>query len=424
MRRSVLRYSVEWQEDAPNVAPEERATVADVRLCLNDQNISLHIHGKHSIDHLTISLYPVAEGLVHDWWSLFGARDREFSLIKYRGGYAVPDMRLKFDGAIFEVSAHERTYRNPEVRFLVGPTEVMTRAQGEDTVAHFIECVLERLVSKGVNETNAAMRWARIQESRADPEEAKFCEAAGALSLDPYKIDDQHAAFIEKAASIFEGEPLTEFLAGASGADLGQLLRWVEEVDRPRRHTARVAELGAAAQQAEQIAPSRSSEQSWSLGYRRARAMRRAMGLTAADRFRSFKQLADKLGASTSFSLAKHVDGIRALRSDHNDGVYVHMRSHGTSQGASSHLFSFARAVGDAACFPLPAKAPVNELHSAYRQAAGRAFAAEFLAPINEILSMRADGRDTVSIAEEFSVAITVIERQIENTKRIHEACA
>ena len=112
-RRIALRYSVEWHDDAPNAAPEERATVADFRLWLDDQNVSMHIEGARGIDHLTISLYSIAEGLAHDWWSLFGARDREFSLIGYRGGYAVPDVRLKFDGAVFEISAHQRTYRNP-----------------------------------------------------------------------------------------------------------------------------------------------------------------------------------------------------------------------------------------------------------------------------------------------------------------------
>jgi Zn-dependent peptidase ImmA (M78 family) len=63
-------------------------------------------------------------------------------------------------------------------------------------------------------------------------------------------------------------------------------------------------------------------------------------------------------------------------------------------------------------------------LHSACRQAAGRAFAAEFLAPIDEIRSMREDGRDAVSIAEEFAVSTTVIERQVKNTERILAACA
>jgi hypothetical protein len=74
------------------------------------------------------------------------------------------------------------------------------------------------------------------------------------------------------------------------------------------------------------------------------------------------------------------------------------------------------RACGDAACFP------INHLHNAVRQAAGRAFAAEFLAPIDEIRTMKADKHDIVTIANAFCVSTTVIERQIENEQRIRAA--
>jgi len=67
-----LRYSAEWQDDATNLAPEERATVADLRLWLDQQNICLHLQGTKSVDHITVPLYALTEGLAHDWWTLFG----------------------------------------------------------------------------------------------------------------------------------------------------------------------------------------------------------------------------------------------------------------------------------------------------------------------------------------------------------------
>src|SRR3546814_4832171 len=96
------------------------------------------------------------------------------------------------------------------------------------------------------------------------------------------------------------------------------------------------------------------------------------------------------------------------------------MREHGGSADArASHLFTFARAVGDAVCFPGTRRAPVNDLHSAFRQATGRAFAAELLAPARQVGAMREEGRDFVSIAEWFGVSTTAIERQWENRDRI-----
>jgi hypothetical protein len=81
---SALRYSAEWKNDAQNAAPEERATVADFRFWLEKQNVAMHLRGSINFDHLTISLNSLAEGLALDWWTLFGGRDLEFSLIRHR----------------------------------------------------------------------------------------------------------------------------------------------------------------------------------------------------------------------------------------------------------------------------------------------------------------------------------------------------
>ena len=66
----------------------------------------------------------------------------------------------------------------------------------------------------------------------------------------------------------------------------------------------------------------------------------------------------------------------------------------------------------------------VNELGDAERQAAGRAFAAEFLAPVQSILDMADSGCDDYEIAGTFKVSPLVVEHQMENQDRIRQACA
>ena len=267
-------------------------------------------------------------------------------------------------------------------------------------------------------------RWARVKASREDPDEAAFCEAAGALRLDPYQIKESAALSIEQAVGLFEGESLIEFLAGARTTNRFQLIRWVEEVQRRAPDSSRIADLQHAAGLVAAQLPNRAGEQAWVCGYRRARALRKVLDFDHARRFLTFSELAEAVGASRQYELAPSIYGIRLLRSHEGDDAHLHMRTHGQSAEAqASHLFTFARGVGDVVCFPTPQRAPVNDLRSAYRQAAGRAFAAEFLAPVNEVLSMRADGRDVVAIAEEFAVSAEVIERQIENAERIELAC-
>ena len=422
-----MLFKTDWHEDAVNKAPEQRASVADTVFSIASHNATMHLFDGKAHDHVTVSVYNIAEGLAHNWWNIFGGRDREFSLFEYRSGFIVPDIRLSFDGAAFEVNAHEKIYQTPDIRFWGNASEVLNRNAAESALSKFIESVLDRLKSRDLPHTSAALRWARVLESQRDQDEAIFCEAAGSLGIDPYEIDESNTVLIERAAALFSSEPLAEFLAGARAAtsDKTALLNWVETSEARPKYKSLIGDLRSITKQVSENDISNGRTESWALGYRRAASLRKTLNLNNSDRFRSFVPLAEKLGARRSYTTASHVDGIRALRSDQGDGVHIHLRDHGNSHNATStRLFSFARAVGDVVCFPDETLSSVNDLHSAYRQAAGRAFAAEFLAPISEIDSMREDGKDEISLADEFFVPPTVIDRQLENRGRIAAALA
>lgn len=419
-----MKHSIEWHDDAPNAVPEERASVADLRLWLNGQNVTTHISSNKIYDHVTVAVFGLVNSLVHDWWTIFGSRDREFSLRRYRTGYVLPDVRFHFDGAVFEVSAHQSAYVDPDLRFLGGTQEVLSREQGEAWLSSLITETLNRLSSSGFPSNSAALRWERVQNS-CRSEDRYFCEAAGSMGLDPYNITDKFAGFIESAEHIFDNEPLVEFVNDAANVDQLRLIGWVERMMNIKGHQYRLADLRPIVDQMNTSVPRLPDEQAWAVGYRRARAMRRALGLKQAHKFGSFRDLAEKLGSSRHYNVAPKVNGINALRREGIHGINVHIRNHGDGDYAPSmHLFALARAVGDAACFPAKEAAPINRLQRAYRQAAGRAFAAEFLAPIDEIKSMRADDKDEYTIANAFGVSPNAVYRQLENEARIAQACA
>lgn len=419
-----MKSSIEWQDDAQNAAPEERATVADVRLWINNRNVTQHLNEGALDDQVTVALYSLAHGIAHDWWTIFGARDREVSLLKYRDGYLLPDLRFRFDGGAFEIVAEQKTYDGPDVRFWGVPPEVMTRREGEKVLSDLVEQILARLEQRGLPGTSAALRWQRVKLSRHS-NEASFCEAAGSLGLDPYQVETEPAAFIEAAEGLFGQESLVEFVSGAGNVDREALINWVQRMAGFHGFKFRLADLAEIAKVVSGKAPPKAGEVPWAMGYRRGRLARKALSLTNSHRFSSYRALAESVGAPKSYALAPSVDGIKALRRDHADGTHVHVRNHGDSPEAkASHLFTLARGIGDAICFPDSGLAPINGLRNAHRQAAGRAFAAEFLAPIDEIRSMIEDQRDIVTIADEFSVSTAVIDRQIENASRIDGACA
>jgi hypothetical protein len=420
-----MRILPKWLEDAPNAAPEERATACDLRIWIAGQNVCFHLDGSDGklYDHVTMPVSSLIEGLVHDWWSIFGNRDKEYRLIKHRMGYATPDVRFRFDGAAFEAYANQHLYRNPDVRFWAGPIEVLSRPDAEKTLVEFIEAVLSQLREKGVRNTSAALRWDRVRSSREAHEEAVFCEAAGALGVDPYSISNDDRNFIEQSGQFFTGEPLIEFLAGVAGrASRQETVAWIEVAEARPGYQSRLPDLAPLSRDMSRAVPTRDSDRSWVLGYRRARATRAALNIKTRDRLHSASAFAAKLG-NKYFRRAPKVNGLRALVSRQDGDTHVHLRDRApTPEARVSELFAFTRAVGDAVCFAGTSRSVINDLRDAERQAAGRAFAAEFLAPIDEVLSMQQNGCDVTTIAGELNVSTEVIERQLENKARIRAA--
>ena len=373
---------------------------------------------------LPVSVYPLAEGVATGWWRLFGGRDAQFRAAVHRGGYAMPDIRLEFDGVGFEVSCRPRRYENPPVYFPNGAVEWLERKDAERALGAFLAGVIGRLEERGVRDSGLQQQWRLVQASREDPEEAAFCEAAGALGLDAYDMSDADAAFIEDSRALFDGEALAEFLSGlrrVHGRKAAvESIRQLESRPRYKSRLPGIESLRAAApgdSGAEKRKP-------WEAGYRWAREARRMLDAPQSERFRSVTVLARRLGA-TGFKLAPLAPGVSALVETVHDEARVHLRRFGNQFGNQPvRLFAFARAIGDAVANPPTRRSAVNSLRHASRQACGRAFAAEFLAPIDEILSMRNDGLDTDAVADEFGVSAELVERQEENADRIREACA
>ena len=169
-------------------------------------------------------------------------------------------------------------YVDPDLRFLSGTQEVLSREDGEAWLGGLITDTLARLKDRGLPTSSAAIRWERVQSSRRS-RERHFCEAAGSLSLDPYNIVDKLAGFIESAESVFDDEPLIEFVSDAGNVDQTRLIGWVERMMRIKGHQYRLAELRPIVDQLVRNAQPSVNGQAWAMGYRRARAMRRALNL-------------------------------------------------------------------------------------------------------------------------------------------------
>ena len=420
-----MRFSTEWIEQGPNASAEERATLCRLRLYVSEENACRFFDpsSDSACDHVTVPAVHLAEGLATDWWSIFGSRDREHPIRNYRTGFALPDVTLGFDGSTLEVRGEQCASENPDVRFWQVGSEGLPRDLAESTLAKFIEVVAQRLATVGVPNSEVALRWSRVSRSLDNPDERAFCEAAGALGIDPYAVSETDALFIEQAAELFSGEALLEFLAGAGDTARGDLLDWVRAVETRPREQACLPELNGIVDRIAEAASGKPKERGWATGYRAARVFRNAVHIPRGERFGSLSDVTGRLG-SASFACAPGVPGISALVC-RGDDIRIHVRQRGPWEWARhAESFAFARAVGDVICFGDTRRSVVNSLHRAERQAAGRAFAAEFLAPVECVLDMADSGLDEEEIAGSFNVSPQVIAWQVDNRERIREACS
>ena len=433
-----MRFSVEWIDGAPNACAEERATLCRLRIFVDHENAFVFYDpvSDEKYDHATVPAVHLAEGIASNWWAIFGGRDRKHSLMPYRTGFVLPNVLFKFDGATFEVVGEQLLCDNPKLRFWRAGTEVLSRDAVESALSNFVERVVDKLTREGAANSEVALCWSRVSESRVGPDERAFCEAAGALGADPYAISDADASFIEAAGDLFCGEALIEFLAGiahtphsassdtiACHATRTAALESLHQLERRPRYRARLSALHDVACQISDVTKRRPGERAWAPSYRAARAFREAIGVSHDQTPTSPRAVARKLGGR-NFTPVRGLSGVLAVVFRDDSDVRIHLRERGRRQWSVwAENFAFARAVGDAVCFPDAGRSVVNSLHDAERQAAGRAFAAEFLAPVEKVLDMFDDGRDIDEISGSFNVTSQVIAHQIENRDRIRQAC-
>ena len=408
-------FSIEWIPDGENASGDERSTLCQLNIIVGDSNVSAFydLHAREQYDGILVPAVHLAEGMAGDWWSIFGGRDTVHRVVPWRMGFVLPDLRFEYDGSRMVVACDVSRTSSPDRLFWQSSTESLTRQQAERVLADFVDQVVEKLADDGIADAHIAMAWARVCESRADDAERAFCEAAGALGADPYAISNSDSHFIDATGALFEGEALLEFLAGigasTSRSNRAPLVDWIGSL-RPR-HRSSLPELTAVAAQ---LGDWSGVSVPWVRGHRAARAFRAAMGIDGNNAV-TIKSVAAQLGG-THFARKKGPRGVFAVVARDGEDVHVHLRDRGRAKWASSaETFAFARAIGDAVCFPDTPRSVINDLHRAERQAVGRAFAAEFLAPVNTVLGMRDDGQDIDEIAGLLGVDRMVVNHQIED---------
>ena len=411
-----FKIQFEWEDSPRARAPELDATWARLEINIGSESATkVEANRSQSVRRgIYVPLYPVAEWMIANWWSLWDewrrdGRESGHCLLAAREGFALPDLRFWPTETTMQVTWQPLDSPSAGVSFLSGGNEVVAKPQVRQEFCRMIQSVLDRLELRKVPGSHLAEEWAAIQSAEQDPEQRAFCERAARLGCDPFAMDDQLAQQLEQVGSLLPAGLLDDFCDSIQAAEITSASQAVEDFLAKARLERPVAgrwpECAAELQKYASSIP-------WQEGYQQARALRLHLGLQSASLV-NLQTLQEQMGSLEIRHLAPFggIDAVSApsLTSAPVLGLRDRPREDQTR-------FNICRALANSLKSEQPSL--VTRGRSEYQQR-NRAFAAEFLAPAelirNRIKRTRLGDEDVEELAREFQVSDLVVRHQIQN---------
>ena len=364
--------------------PLETATFAKLRMVFADQVVSRCFDKRAGSerDYINIALYPLALGVAKNWWSLLyepRKSDQRHALVEARHsldalttGFMFPAMSIwsnGLDGVSVEI---------PEVRQEFSPVEFLPLENRDVSVAREeVEASLYTLIDRvaarvpaGAGDELRSM-WERLRHSFGDAEERQYCMAAGRLGLDPYGSDAPDLAELSEGLS----ERLFSDVCDAlTPAELVEGTAWARE------GVARLATVDDVVSGLGVVTPYQPNQPVWEDGYEAARALRRNLNLEDVPARRVVDALFGNFVRSTNVSQLVHPLSLQGIVGRDGDALKIALPNVAARMRRSTlcRALYVAWRTNDGDASAVTTAATVN-------QQGGRAFAAELLAPAEQL---------------------------------------
>ena len=216
-----LVFELDWLDGEGIQGPELAATFARVQIRVRDSILTRAFdHETNAVrDFVLVPLYPLAEWLASNWWTLMNESENPASrrhhgfhgrhcLGAEREGYGFPRLELVSWGARTRiVSATDPMPRpNSDLVHVAQTMKWVSTHELFETLADLVDQVLRRLASLGFTRTALEGEWVAVRS--ADDDESSFCRAAARLGWDPYAIDhrrrDQVLVLAQRLGGLFD----------------------------------------------------------------------------------------------------------------------------------------------------------------------------------------------------------------------------
>jgi hypothetical protein len=444
-------FSLEWawRTGPPVSSPELRATWAELSIAVGPETVTL-VHEPQTQtfrNYITGSLYPLAEWIAFNWWSLqadarpgtqisqlrfsyrngvgdargsWWVRSRRHILRAACDGFRWPDVLFVPEGRQTRIvwMPDTSTDSRPGNRYASRGNVLVGSDAFTTTLAAFVDGVTSRLTELGISDTPLQEEWTAVRE--ADDEETAFCATAARLGLDPYSGAGPYQAEIIAVAQQLPEPLATDFFNGVGPDRVTDQLHWIGHARELIASSAAdssphagLAELREACADLSErfFAPGR-LDNPWDIGYE------------VAHRVREWAGLDDTAPFDPAPLMRYHTMQVPYL-----DRGLVGLGSRTGKDGATMvasrrftdrpRRFLQARALWHLIC-DVDDTFLVVAAHT-HRQHVARGFALEVLAPAKGVATLLVDPAHLVSaedvevIADDYGVGNIVVEHQLDN---------
>lgn len=386
---NTLQLRHQW-ESARDDEPEFKQTMCRLELRVGDVLLTENedVFSQTVSPSVLVSAYPLAHWFAANWWRLTSEPlpPSMRPLTSWRmaheigaasSGYVWPRILFATDREVMQVwAAPSRDNREQSVRYLNGlPAPLaISMPEFESKVEAFIQTVIARLAATGLRETNLKSLWQEVLEERCDPTTAvaRRCEAE--LGYDP---DECPEDILSTAVRLKErmGESALSELAPVYGKS--EVSNSIHDLDALIENKGILGSPGlpkVRSHRSKSMAP-------WECAVDDARLLRKELG-RFADRVTT-EDLYSLLGIRTQDAERYSSDARNkvaiAVPLDRGQIAFIPRRRHPRSK-----RFELARFIGDIFYTDTGEWLASTDL-STSRQKYQRAFAAEFLCPIEKL---------------------------------------
>ncbi|MEI7731027.1 MAG: hypothetical protein WCO56_28025 [Verrucomicrobiota bacterium] len=423
-----LRLEFDWL--SLDVGSEiDRAFAASLGVAVGEEYLTRNddLAGRTVRNQIRSCAWHLAAWLAANWWRLRWEpeipvwwKDADWrmahSMGSAGGGFVWPNAVFASDGGSLEIAMRPKSKSVPyePIRYLNHVHARIDAAEFEQRIDEFMEGVLSRLDSLGVRDKRLAQLWKEILAERHDPDAYERRKLEAMAGYDPDEAPDELLKQLLEDKEQLGKRALEEVATEARHAT-GDALQPIRELGRSRKpktggFCVSLPDLDKS------VLAQVDGDRPWQRGNKLARLVRHAWGF--AKKPMKNKTLADLLATKPAIFTDGATVGTQmpfGLRTDGNAACHIYFDRPTTT----TRRFAASRLIGDHLYFASQERLLPATRAKTSRQKFQRAFAQEFLCPVDALLekiqTTQPDEYDITEAADHFHVSPLMIRTTLVN---------